>query len=439
MLKLLILDVWLLTLMNVTATGYTLAPGLSLKNLALYLVCFLMFMHLVLGGRFRFDIRGQIIALSVIVLYGLVSVVIPTVFIPAAGYSVVASVISLKSGPFDWVIYVLGAYCSARNFTQARLLIRNVLGAIGVSNMLTIISVAGIFHFGAPVVGFDNDYGVPRVWGYYGHPNNTAMLLVTVLPFYFVEAENSRGPWRAVWVACGLACATVTLMTGSRGGLVALFISAVWSLWLLRQHISFATVSKYLGFVALGMIPIIAVVGFAYWDLIVGRFADSNTVSAHALTSGRSDFWMFALRRMAEQPWSFVTGFGWESFAVSGSAYAIHNQYLSFLYELGAVCMIAFIYVIWRSIKDALKAVPIADQEPRGYMMALVFGLIACGVANIFGSFGQPWPYILMTLGATLRMVTVAKDARMSVPSAEKRRFSASGCCAVAQASLRQA
>lgn len=417
MLKLLILDVWILTLMNITAAGYTLGPGLSLKNLALYLVGFLIFMHLVLGGRFRFEIKAQATALTIIVLYGIASIAIPSSIMKVAGYDVVASAISLKSGPFDWLVYVVGAYCAARNFDQARLLLRHVLGAIGVANVLTMVSLTGIVHIGTDVVGMDNDYGVSRVWGYFGHPNSTGMLMVTILPFYFVEAESSRGPWRAAWVASGLATLALILMTGSRAALVALFASAVWSLWLLRRHISMATVTKYLGLLALGMIPILAVVGFAYWDMIVGRFADSDTVSAYGLTSGRSDFWMFALRRMAEKPWSFLVGFGWESFSVSGSVYAVHNHYLSLLYELGAIGMIAFIYFEVRTITDALRAVPIAAPEARAYMMALVSGLIACAIANIFGAYGQPWPYILLVVGAVLRMITLSRDAHAAAQS----------------------
>lgn len=59
------------------------------------------------------------------------------------------------------------------------------------------------------------------------NPNHLAGMLALTVPIAGALAIEARGPWRMVWLACGLAATVVCLLTRSRGGAIALAVAVL--------------------------------------------------------------------------------------------------------------------------------------------------------------------------------------------------------------------
>jgi hypothetical protein len=73
--------------------------------------------------------------------------------------------------------------------------------------------------------------------------------------------------------------------------------------------------------------------------------------------------WSTALKVMMQQPWSFLTGFGFDVYSTMGFEYAPHNAYLGMLFNLGLPGLVAFLLIIVQAAFAARSAAEIAPPE----------------------------------------------------------------------------
>src|SRR6202044_1653536 len=108
-------------------------------------------------------------------------------------------------------------------------------------------------------------------------------------------------------------------------------------------------------------VPIMAFVGYRYWDLLVERVTGSSTTSINELSSGRTELWSEGLGTMMDKPSSLIVGYGWDTWELLPFRFVPHNQYLWLWFELGLVGVGCLIVAFRTSVVTALAAIKVAD------------------------------------------------------------------------------
>jgi O-antigen ligase len=279
-----------------------------------------------------------------------------------------------------------------------------VLGAFVVGAFVSAV-------YGLIVPAPPSDFG--RLEGAGGDPNETAAALVAAAALSVALAVSWRGKpfMRLMAIVIAPLCAFASLLTLSRGGLVALgaaLIAAVLMAGRRRtQMLLVAAVSASL------------VVG--YFAFFAPASAVERVTEVHGGT-GRTDIWKVGLRMVNGAP---IQGIGAGNFPIVSIHYLIapgallrddfivqtpkvaHNTYLEVLAELGIVgltlFMIVIIFAIGCAVRAARYAAKLKDREIDILARALVVALASLLAANFFISreySKQLW--LLLALGPVI-------------------------------------
>jgi putative inorganic carbon (HCO3(-)) transporter len=279
-----------------------------------------------------------------------------------------------------------------------------VLGAFVVGAFVSAI-------YGLVVPAPPSDLG--RLEGAGGDPNETAAALVAAAALAIALAVSWRGKpfMRLVAIVTAPLCAFASLLTLSRGGLVAFgaaLIAAVLMAGRRRaQMLVLAVVSASL---AVG-----------YFAFFAPASAVERVTEVHGGT-GRTDIWKVGLRMVRGAP---LQGIGAGNFPIVSIHYLLepgallrddfivdkpkvaHNTYLEVLAELGIVGLTLFLIVIFFAIGCAVRAARYAaklkDREIDIMARALVVALASLLAANFFISreySKQLW--LLLALGPAM-------------------------------------
>jgi O-antigen ligase len=277
-----------------------------------------------------------------------------------------------------------------------------LLLAVSAANLITIANIAGITSIGIDPIG-DDDPSAARIKGIFGHENETGALLAALLPAYIAVVESKRGAARLFWIGAMLVSAAVLFMTSSRGALLALLIGGGWGAYVCRKYLSMERAMKW-GLIALVVaVPIVAFLGFRYWDQFVQRLTGSSTTSMDELSSGRTEIWMDGLNAMINKPSSLIVGYGWDTWALLPFRYVPHNQYLWLWFELGLVGVGCLVVALRTSVVTALAAIKVADPGSRGMLVAYVVGILVLSVSIFFANLWLPWPYLWAYIALAMR------------------------------------
>ena len=87
------------------------------------------------------------------------------------------------------IVFALFLY-GTRTLAGREFLLKCVLLAVAAANAIAIGNVAGIFHIGVTTVGTEGNLA-GRVYGAFGHANETAALIVCLLPAYIAAAFSA--------------------------------------------------------------------------------------------------------------------------------------------------------------------------------------------------------------------------------------------------------
>ena len=413
----LMLLIWVLATADIAGWEMSLGHGLSIKNVILYVIVLTLVFRIALSGEFKLRLPIVHGCFALWIGYALLSFIACAVII-YPGYDVKQSAIALKSEVIDYALFFFAAFYGARDEDGGQFLTKTLAAAVSACNLATIADVVGLTHFGFEVgtTGAEAD----RVFGVFGHANESGATIVCLLPMLITSAVSSRGVARLFWYAGATASLTVLLLTVSRGAFVAAAIGSPVAIILCRRHLP---LSRVLAWVAIGGATAVIALGIAsvavpqVGHLIVSRLLGAaGSVDLASASQGRTDIWMTAISEMMSQPLTLLTGFGWNIYD-SRFLYVTHNQYLDQWFNLGIVGVGVFVIILVHSVRTARAAIDVATAEFRPYMIALVFGVVALAVNVLFTNLSKPWPYIWLYLGMSMRIAVeiLARGERHAV------------------------
>jgi O-antigen ligase len=397
---------------DVLGMGMSLFTGFSVKNAVLYAIGFTVVFRTALNGGTKIDLMSLHVAFFLLIAYATLMWGIAFGVAHYPGYRMFAGLVTLKNKMIDPALMLFAAFYALRTMEDAKWVITATLLAIAGANFLTLADTAGVLHLGMKVGEKGPEAG--RVFGAFGHANDTGALMVAVLPAMIAMVVTHQRFRRLVWVGCVIVSAMVLILTVSRGAFVGLFVGTVWAGYMLRPYV------RTQKFVVWGAV---AVVGVIFVALIAGLvdqnigntiaerlFGQSKSIDMGEASSGRTQIWAELLQHMIHKPLTLITGFGWDVYFVMPFRYAPHNHYLGLYFDLGIPGVVLFVYLVSRVIRIARGVVPLTDEETRPHLLAFVFGMLSLAVAIIFSDLWDPWSYIWLYVGAMMRIAVLVRD-----------------------------
>ncbi|MDE2261553.1 MAG: O-antigen ligase family protein, partial [Gammaproteobacteria bacterium] len=260
-----------------------------------------------------------------------------------------------------------------------------------------------------------------RVFGVFGHANDTATVIVTTLPMLVTVAMSSRGAPRFFWYAGTLASLAVLVLTVSRGAYVGVVVGYGAAVWLCRHYLP---TSRVVAWTMIGLTGAVVAAGLAallmpnLMQVLDQRlFNQSMASSMSVASSGRTIIWERAISTMMSHPITLLTGFGWDVYHTMFEL-VTHNYYLDQWFGLGLIGLFSFLTIQYQTVVTARRAIAVAGSGPlRPYMIAFVFGMLGLAVCIFFENLDKPWSYVWIYTGFALRAAAdvVEKAERRAV------------------------
>jgi O-antigen ligase len=277
---------------------------------------------------------------------------------------------------------------------------------------------AGILGFAIVLLGAS---GRAQVGGTYD-PNDTAFVMVCLLPTVVMLMAVEKGWRRWLLVPVVGLCLLANIMTKSRGGFVTLLVVA---LILIGKLPSRQTALK-LGTVVGGVLIFTMFAPQSYWDRVATIWGGGSeeAQSDEYLRSGltpRWELWKTGVTIMLENP---LLGVGLGNFTIaegmthggtklgSGKWTAPHNSFTQIGAELGVLGLVLFVYLLYRALRNCRTVIRVTKRNPhlrhhfylaQGLQVS-VYGYIVGGMAlsHAFSDF----LYFLIALTVLLRWCT---------------------------------
>ena len=397
-----------------------LGPGLSLKNAFLYMIAMAIMFRMALTGDFKLRLPGLHMAWGMWVGYAIMTFFAAWLVIHYRSYDALQSAIALKSDLIDSCIYCFAAFYGIQKEKDYRIVLYALMAAIGISSVLTLTDLAGLTGLGTKLG--ESGAEADRVFGAFGHANETGALLALMLPGVIAMTMSTRGFWRLFWLGCSAATAAVFILTVSRGAFVGVAVGYPIAVLMFRNVIPPGRIAAW-AFAGV----ILAVIGGVVMLIADPRAAASiadrvfgiGSMGMSEASSGRTDIWAQALNEMMASPVTLITGFGWNVYSTMPTIFAMHNTYLDQWFNLGLLGVATYVYIIYVTVRTAKEAAVSALPPLRGEMIAYVFGMLGLAVSVFFGNLYTSKPYIWMYVGLTMRgamfvldKVTAAKEAQ---------------------------
>ena len=118
---------------------------------------------------------------------------------------------------------------------------------------------------------------------------------------------------------------------------------------------------------------------------------------------------------MMRKPWTFITGFGWNSYWSLPFRYSPHNYYLNQWFNLGLPGLLCSIALIAIPIRVARSAAFKADPEARTLLIGFVISTLAFAASTFFVDIYEPWLYFWAYAGLILRLAMLQETSAVEV------------------------
>lgn len=382
-----------------------LGPGLSLKNAFLYLISMGLMFRMALSGNFKLRLPGFHMAWGMWIGYAILTFFTAWLVIHYRSYSALQSAIALKSDLIDSAMFCFAVFYGIQDEKDYRTVLNAIMAAIGISSLLTLTDLAGLTSLGTKIG--ERGAEADRVFGAFGHANETGALLGCMLPGVVALALTTRGVYRVFWIGCSAATALVFILTVSRGAYVGVAVGYTVAVLMCRRLIPPAKIAAwaFTGIVLAIVAGIAAAIMYpAGAAAIADRVFGIGSMGLSEASSGRSDIWAQAFGEMMENPISLITGFGWNVYSTMPTTFAMHNTYLDQWFNLGLLGVLVYILIYYYSIMAAKRAAAAVEESSlRADMIAYVFGMLGLAVSVFFGNLYTSKPYIFMYVGLTAR------------------------------------
>jgi hypothetical protein len=375
----------------------TITTGLSAKNLVIYMVATFLALRMVIARTSIMAAAPMQGAFLVQIGYALCTWLVAALIIQYPGYDLVQTGILLKGGLIDYFILFLVFLFGAQNADDAMKIIKWMLLGAVFANLATILDTSGLINLGY------RERIDGRTQGALGESNQYAAYIILFIPGLIAAAVANRGLKRVAWLGGALVSFVALAMTASRGGIVGFLFACAIGGWMYRNLISYSRVA---GWALASLAVLVVVLSFSqYGGLLTERvFGQSANIDANYASSGRTEIWLDLFTVMAQQPLSFVTGYGWNVYWSMPFHFSPHNHYFALWFNLGLVGLISGCYLLFGAIARARRASLEATPELRRQLIAFVVGGIAVCGAIFFVDLHDPWIYFWMYTGAVTRL-----------------------------------
>jgi hypothetical protein len=375
----------------------TFSTGLSAKNVVIYLMATFLALRMVIG-RTSLTAAGPMQGAFIAQIgYAMVTWLVAALVIKYPNYDLIASGIHLKAGLIDYYVFFLVFLFGVRNAEDGMKVIKWMLVGALFANFATICDSFGIINLGY------KERIDGRTQGAIGESNQYAAYIVLFLPGIIAMAVASRGFKRFAWLGGALASCIALAMTASRGGIAGAVLGCVIGAYMYRHLVSY---SRIAGWILGPLVVLVVILSLSqYGGLLTERiFGQTSSIDANEASSGRTEIWFTLFAKMVEQPVSFITGYGWDTYDSFAFHFAPHNHYFALWFNLGLVGLFTGCYLLFSAIGRARRASLVAEPGIRRQLIAFVIGGISVCGAVFFVELHDPWIFFWMYAGTVVRL-----------------------------------
>jgi len=379
-----------------------LGPGLSVKNVILYLLAMDMVVKLASNRRFKLELPGMLAVFAALIIYAIASYVLVVLVVDYPRYDALAEAMALKQlidQPLVFAVFLYGV----RSNDDAVLVLKCLAGSFALSHIMALLDAVGLMHIGDIELRSDG-----RVQGLMGESNQYGAFAALSVPATMSLVAVTRGAWRMFWGTMVLIAAVTLLMTVSRGAFVATTVAFTCGFFLLKKYLP--SQRFWLMFVLSAAVLLVGIalgIAAGYGELIYDRVI-AETRSG-GVGSDRTSTWAAAIGMMMDEPITLLTGFGWRSYWVMPFKYSPHNYYVNLWFNLGVVGLASAILLFAIPIRRALTSLRSADVSARAILIGFIVSTIAYAVATFFVDLYVPWMYFWAYAGMALRVALNAE------------------------------
>ncbi len=294
-------------------------------------------------------------------------------------------------------------------------LIGGVINNVDQIKTITLYCLAGIIYgvYEAYRQHFTGEYDVntvniQRVAGLRGDPNDTAMLLLAGVPltvYWFTHAKTLYA--KLFFIACMISIIGAIVLTGSRGGFIALLLIML-IIFVKKPSFNVAAIGVFIFSIGVLVAP------SSYWDRMESLYKGSNRGSS---LKNRSEFVVNGLKIFSDNPLLGVGpgNFGQANDRVNtgviikkqGQAHAAHNMYLQFFVENGLFSGMFFLTILYYPLLSLLRFDKSNKDEfstyGLGFCMAVsLFAMLFAGLFLSQAKNSVLWFYIGLGLAASV-------------------------------------
>jgi hypothetical protein len=388
------------------------SSGLSGKNILLYIVVIAIAIRAATGSRgIRFSDLDVHMPFLLLIAYATITIIIVSAFSPT--YSILRATITLKNQLIDLYLFMfVFRYGLDRREDYLRIL-RFVVVTLLILSFLTLIDFLNVPDLG--IIGLHDG----RIEGPFGSANQYGALLAFLIPMSIATISPNLRRWRKrLWWLGIIITGALLLATGSRGALVSIVVGSTIGVYLLRRYLNMRQVAKY-ATIAFGLFAVFVILFLIFnADLLMGRIEKTTSGNIYVATAGRFGIWSAALKVMLEWPMSFLVGNGWNAFESSGIWKSAHNEYLDRTYELGAIGLALFVWLLYTITTRARRRLSTADPELRKILIGYVFSMSIVVVNITFSGLPDPWTVIWIVTGIIMGLqATATSEYRVVDPT----------------------
>ena len=231
---------------------------------------------------------------------------------------------------------------------------------------------------------------------YYSDPNDLALAIIISLPLCLALLFLNRGVLqRVAWALAMLVMLYVVFSTGSRGGFVALIVTAAVLLW------EFAIRGRRRYLLALGVLA-----GIVLWQfssgMLVGRLKgmfnrNEDTAASYDSAEARRQLFWRSVEVTKQHP---LFGVGPGNFQeLSGNWHVTHNSFTQMSAEGGIPAFVLYVLILWCGFKNLRATKRLARGRTESSLLgrALLASLAGYVAGSLFLSVSYAFfPYFLV-------------------------------------------
>ncbi len=416
--RILFLVSFIIEIMSETGFGFSrvIFTGFSLKNLLLLILLVAVFST---GSKNnKLERKKRFIYSTGIhknyLLYLLIVIIATTLaytFIDFQQYDPIKIIMAIKGTILDPYLVFLIFLLYPKDRQEIDKVLKIILFIVVVLAGMTIVASVispGIFF------GLDNDAARPN--GPFGEPNQTAAVLSMILLIVVAPLIRSRkfSFGRLISAILLLGC---ILVTGSRGGLLAVVLASAYFLFSIRRYMGVGKKITIFLAIFFGVIITWLILPEHIRDLIISRLGifDSSHINWKEASSGRTQLWTRAIQEWLKSP---VFGIGWMGYGTMFGS-PTHNSYLEILVSSGPIGLLFYGLVVknilssFNTTKTPLPANEIITLK--GYKSAVIALFCAIFFVNLYIPWLVVWAMFGLMVGYSCMVNEEAFQDRLQV------------------------